>query len=67
MYLQKLRRVDAKLRELAESSVMFTKYKDDAIDRMAGVNVYGGEEACKKEDYCIITDEGCKLAIPREN
>ena len=67
LYLQKLRRVDAKLRELAESSVMFTKYKDEAIDRMAGVNVCGGEEACKKEDYCIVTDEGCKLAIPREN
>ena len=67
LYLQKLRRVDGKLRELAQNSVMFTQYSDETIDRMTGVNVCGGEETCTKEDYCVVTDEGCKLAVPREN
>jgi hypothetical protein len=66
-YYSKLKLVDTKLRELTQRDLVFSVYKEDALDGVVELTGCMEEDTCKRRPYCVSTDGVCKLAIPKFN
>ena len=67
--MEKLRRVNAELRTLMNNYVTFSEMDEDFIERIDSVSncntVSLGK--CANKSYCVVSDENCKLMIPKTN
>ena len=68
-YIEKLRRVNAELRTLMRDYVSFSEMDEAFIDRIDSISNCNtiSIDKCKDKPYCLVSDENCKLMIPKIN
>jgi hypothetical protein len=70
IYSEKLKIVDAKLRELGKSHITFTSYDQavlDNIDKITGC-INNSNEKCESKSYCMVKpNSSCNLVIPKNH
>ena len=68
-YIEKLRRVNAELRTLMREYVTFSDMDDTFIDRIDSITNCNtvSVDKCGSKSYCVVSDENCKLMIPKTN
>ena len=68
-YIEKLRRVNAELRTLMRDYVSFSEMDEAFIDRIDSISNCNtiSIDKCTDKPYCLVSDENCKLMIPKTN
>ena len=68
-YIEKIRRVNAELRTLMRDYVAFSEMDDSFIDRIDSISNCNtiSIDKCSDKPYCLVSDENCKLMIPKVN
>jgi len=68
-YIEKLRRVNVELRTLMQDFVAFSEMDEAFIDRIDSISNCNTIliDKCKDKPYCLVSDENCKLMIPKVN
>ena len=74
LYMDRLQKIDAILREIADTSIIFTDISVEALSQIREITSCqkesGDKESgdCEKSIYCLKTDQGeCQQIIPKTN
>ena len=70
IYSEKLKTVDAELRELGRSHITFTNYSTEVLDRVSGVTgcLSNDPGRCQDKPYCMVSaGAGCNLLVPKRH
>ena len=69
LYMDRLQKIDAILREIADTSIIFTDISVEALSQIREITSCQKESGdCEKSIYCLKTDQGeCQQIIPKTN